>query len=306
MKGSVCVLGSFMMDLVAYAPRRPELGETLKGTSFAIAPGGKGFNQAVAASRAGAHTSMLGNLGRDTFGDTFLEVLTSEGINAVGIERHAKIGTGVGFPVVSSDGDNSIIIIPQSNDLADDEFVNRYAKLIQTSDALLLQLELPLSSSLTAARIAKEAGVAVVLTPAPVTSADVLDDFIGFVDILVPNQTEAAALAISTRGYKDQAEFLMKKFGCKGVVITLGLHGAYVTDGLSSEVIPAPKVEAVDTVGAGDTLCGYLSAQLAVGKDLFESTRFAIHAASLSATRAGAALSVPLASEVTSFVKDLA
>lgn len=306
MKGSVCVLGSFMMDLVAYAPRRPELGETLKGTSFAIAPGGKGFNQAVAASRAGAHTSMLGNLGRDTFGDTFLEVLTSEGINAVGIERHAKIGTGVGFPVVSPGGDNSIIIIPQSNDLADEEFVNRYAKLIQTSDVLLLQLELPLSSTLTAARIAKEAGVSVVLTPAPVTSVEVLDDFIGLVDILVPNQTEAAALATSKKDYKDQAEYLIKKFGCKGVVITLGSHGAYVTDGLSSEVIPAPKVETVDAVGAGDTLCGYLSAQMALGKDLFEAARYAIYAASLSATRAGAALSVPLASEVTSFIKALA
>ena len=118
-----------MMDLVAYAPRRPEQGETLKGTSFTIAPGGKGFNQAVSASRAGAHTSMLGHLGRDTFGDTFLEVLVSEGVNTTGIERDIKLGTGVGFPVVSSGGDNSIIIIPQSNDLADEEFVNRYTKL---------------------------------------------------------------------------------------------------------------------------------------------------------------------------------
>ena len=306
MKGSVCVLGSFMMDLVAYAPRRPEQGETLKGTSFAIAPGGKGFNQAVAASRAGAHTSMLGHLGSDTFGDTFLEVLISEGIDTTGIERDTNLGTGVGFPVVSSGGDNSIIIIPQSNDLADEEFVNRYAKLIENSDVLLLQLELPLSSSLRAARIAKEAGVSVVLTPAPVTSVEVLDDFIGLVDILVPNQIEAAALAFPKEGNKDQAEFLMKKFGCKGVVITLGLGGAYITDGLSSKVIPAPKVETVDAVGAGDALCGYLSAQLAVGKDLYEAARYAIYAASLSVTRAGAALSVPLASEVTSFAQTLA
>lgn len=306
MKGSVCVLGSFMMDLVAYAPRRPEQGETLKGTSFTIAPGGKGFNQAVSASRAGAHTSMLGHLGRDTFGDTFLEVLVSEGVNTTGIERDIKLGTGVGFPVVSSGGDNSIIIIPQSNDLADEEFVNRYTKLIENSDVLLLQLELPLSSSLRAARIAKESGVSVVLTPAPVTSVEVLDDFIGLVDILVPNEIEAAALAFPKEGIEDQAEFLLKKYGCKGVVITLGLQGAYITDGLSSEMIPAPKVETVDSVGAGDALCGYLSAQLAVGKDLYEAARYAIYAASLSVTRVGAALSVPLASEVTSFVQALA
>lgn len=294
------------MDLVAYAPRRPEQGETLKGTSFTIAPGGKGFNQAVSASRAGAHTSMLGHLGRDTFGDTFLEVLVSEGVNTTGIERDIKLGTGVGFPVVSSGGDNSIIIIPQSNDLADEEFVNRYTKLIENSDVLLLQLELPLSSSLRAARIAKESGVSVVLTPAPVTSVEVLDDFIGLVDILVPNEIEAAALAFPKEGIEDQAEFLLKKYGCKGVVITLGLQGAYITDGLSSEMIPAPKVETVDSVGAGDALCGYLSAQLAVGKDLYEAARYAIYAASLSVTRVGAALSVPLASEVTSFVQALA
>ena len=148
--------------------------------------------------------------------------------------------------------------------------------------------------------------MSVVLTPAPVTSVEVLDDFIGLVDILVPNEIEAAALAFPKEGIEDQAEFLLKKYGCKGVVITLGLQGAYITDGLSSEMIPAPKVETVDSVGAGDALCGYLSAQLAVGKDLYEAARYAIYAASLSVTRVGAALSVPLASEVTSFVQALA
>jgi len=294
-----------MMDLVVYAPRRPEQGETLKGSNFKTTPGGKGFNQAVAASRAGARTAMLGKLGSDTFGDTFLEVLASEGINSTGVTRDSKIGTGVGFPVVTPDGDNSIIIIPLSNDLADDEYVYRHADLIQTSDVLLLQLELPLSSAIAAARIAKESGATVVLTPAPVTSAEALNDFIGLVDILVPNQVEAAALAVSKEGNEDQAKFLMKQFGCKGVVITLGLNGAFVTDGLSVQVIPAPKVETVDAVGAGDTLCGYLSAQLAVGNDIFEAARYAIHAASLSVTRPGAALAVPLASEVTSFVQAL-
>ena len=100
-----------MMDLVVYAPRRPEQGETLKGSNFKTTPGGKGFNQAVAASRAGARTAMLGKLGSDTFGDTFLVVLASEGINSTGVTRDSKIGTGVGFPVVTPDGDNSIIII---------------------------------------------------------------------------------------------------------------------------------------------------------------------------------------------------
>jgi ribokinase len=300
--GRVCVLGSFMMDLIAYAPRRPEPGETMKGTGFTIAVGGKGINQAVAASRAGAKSSMLGNLGMDSFGDTFMETLTSEGIDSTGVERHADVGTGVGLPVVSADGDNSIIIIPQSNDLADESFVRRHADLIRASQVLLLQLELPTAGAIAAAKIAKEAGVKVVLTPAPVAS---LDAFVGLIDVLVPNQMEAAALTNEDDNVQKQATALMKMLGCKEVVITLGAKGAYVTNGTHSEIVLAPPVEAVDTVGAGDTLCGYLSARLAVGDDLFNATRHAVYAASLSVTRRGAALAAPYANEVDTFMSEL-
>jgi ribokinase len=300
--GRVCVLGSFMMDLIAYAPRRPEPGETMKGTGFTIAVGGKGINQAVAASRAGAKSSMLGNLGMDSFGDTFMETLTSEGIDSSGVERHSDVGTGVGLPVVSADGDNSIIIISQSNDLASEAFVQRHADLIRTSQVLLLQLELPTAGAVAAAKIAKEAGVKVVLTPAPVAS---LDAFVGLIDVLVPNQMEAAALTNEDDNVQKQATALMKMLGCKEVVITLGAKGAYVTNGTHSEIVLAPPVEAVDTVGAGDTLCGYLSARLAVGDDLFNATRHAVYAASLSVTRRGAALAAPYANEVDTFMSEL-
>jgi len=302
MNGRVCVLGSFMMDLIAYAPRRPEPGETMKGTGFTIAVGGKGFNQAVAASRAGAKSSMLGRLGRDSFGDTFMETLTSEGIDAAGVERDAEVGTGVGLPVVSADGDNSIIIIPRANDLADENFVRRHADLIRSSQVLLLQLELPTAGAVSAAKIAKEAGVKVVLTPAPVAS---LDAFVGLIDVLVPNQMEAAALTNENESVQNQAAALMKKLGCKEIVITLGSKGAYVTNGIKSEIVLAPPVDALDTVGAGDTLCGYLSARLATGDDLFSATRHAVFAASLSVTRRGAALAAPYANEVDTFMREL-
>jgi len=300
--GRVCVLGSFMMDLIAYAPRRPAPGETLKGSSFVIAVGGKGFNQAVAASRAGAQSWMLGRLGSDSFGNSFIETLASEGIDASGVEQDAELGTGVGLPVVSSDGDNSIIIIPRANDLADEDFVLRHADLIRASDVLLLQLELPKSGAVAAARIAKEAGVRVVLTPAPVAS---LDAFVGLIDVLVPNEIEAVALTNEADSIQNQAKALMKKLGCKEVVITLGPKGAYVTDGILSEMIVAPPVDTVDTVGAGDTLCGYLSARLAAGDDLFDATRHAVYAASLSVTRRGAALAAPRADEVATFLRGL-
>lgn len=302
MNGRVCVLGSFMMDLIAYAPRRPEPGETMKGTSFTIAVGGKGINQAVAASRAGASSSMLGCLGWDSFGDTFAETLTSEGIDSSGVERDTEAGTGVGLPVVSGDGDNSIIIIPRANDLADEKFVQRHADVIRASQVLMLQLELPTAGAVAAAKIAKEAGVKVVLTPAPVAS---LDAFVGLIDVLVPNEMEAAALTNEDDSVQRQATALMKKLGCKEVVITLGSKGAYVTNGTESEIILAPPVDAVDTVGAGDTLCGYLSARLAVGDDLFNAARHAVFAASLSVTRRGGALAAPYANEVDTFMREL-
>jgi len=296
------VLGSFMMDLVAYAPRRPERGETLKGDSFVIAVGGKGFNQAVAASRAGAQSSMLGRLGTDSFGDSFMETLVGEGIDASGVERDSEMGTGVGLPVVSSDGDNSIIIIPRANDLADEDYVQRHADLIRASQVLLLQLELPTSGAVAAAHIAKEAGVCVVLTPAPVAS---LDEYVGLIDVLVPNQVEAAALTDGIESVEDQAAALMTKLGCREVVITLGSKGAFVTDGKRAEMIFAPSVDSVDTIGAGDTLCGYLGARLSYGDNLFDATRQAVHAASLSVTRRGAALAAPKADEVETFMRDL-
>lgn len=291
-----------MMDLIAYAPRRPEPGETIKGSNFVIAVGGKGFNQAVAASRAGAQSSMLGRLGTDSFGDTFMQTLASEGIDASGVERDAELGTGVGLPVVSSDGDNSIVIIPRANDLAGQQFVQRHADLVKSADVLLLQLELPSSGAVTAARIAKEAGVRVVLTPAPVAS---LEDFIGLIDVLVPNEMEAAALAPGISDIEAQATYLMKKLCCKEVVITLGSKGAYVTNGAKSEIVLAPPVDALDTVGAGDTLCGYLGARLAAGDDLFDATRHAVYAASLSVTRNGAALAAPHAEETETFLREL-
>lgn len=302
MSGRVCVLGSFMMDLVAYTSHRPAAGETIRGNDFAIAVGGKGFNQAVAASRAGAQSFMLGRVGTDSFGDTFLEVLKNEGIDSTGVERDAEIGTGVGLPVVSANGDNSIIIIPRANDLADESFVNRHAGLIRSSDVLLLQLELPASGAVAAARVAKEAGVRVVLTPAPVAA---LDAYVGLIDVLVPNQVEAAALTSETFTLEEQADSLRKMLGCKEIVITLGAKGAFVSDGTSSEMILAPSVDSVDTVGAGDTLCGYLSARLSYGDNLFDAARQAVHAASLSVTRRGAALAAPAAAEVESFMREL-
>jgi ribokinase len=300
-KPKVTTLGSFMMDLVAYTPRRPKSGETLRGDSFAIALGGKGFNQAIAAGRAGAHSAMLGNLGTDSFGDDFMKAFGDEGVGASDIERSSELGTGVGLPVVTGDGDNSIIIIPQSNDLGNEKYIARHAKTIVDSDILLLQLELPTDGNLAAARLARENNVTVVLTPAPVAP---LDGWEGLVDVVVPNEGEAAALTGIEGDVAKQAAALSALLGCTYVVITLGSQGAFVTDGTRSEIVSAPAVTAIDTIGAGDTMCANLATRLASGDDIFTATKIGVYAASLKVTRKGAAMASPTPDEVRAFIAE--
>jgi ribokinase len=298
MSGKVCVLGSFMMDLIAYTSRRPFPGETIRGDSFVTALGGKGFNQAVAAARAGATTHMLGRLGTDDFGDRFIDALTEEKISAVGVERDPIEGTGVGLPVVESGGENSIIIVPRANDGADQLFVERHSQQIQAAQVLLLQLELPIVGALAAVRIAKDSGVRVVLNPAP--AADV-NQFTGLVDVIVPNEIEFVTLAGENGTMVARAMELRKRMNGTDVVITHGSKGVYVLDGDRLIEIGAPAVAVKDTIGAGDTFCGYLAARLALGDTVVEATNIAVKAASISVTRSGAALSAPYADEVLRF-----
>jgi ribokinase len=300
MTPKVVTLGSFMMDLVAYTPRRPKSGETIRGESFSIALGGKGFNQAIAAGRAGVHSAMLGNLGTDSFGDDFMKAFNDEGVQATDIERHAHLGTGVGhISVQTSDGDNSIIIIPQSNDLGDAAYVERHKQTIIDSNILLLQLELPIDGAVAAAKIAKENSVKVVLTPAPIAP---LDPYVGLVDVVVPNEGEAEELTGIKQGVEEQAKALSKMLGCSDVVITLGPKGCFVTDGTRGETIPAPAVTAIDTIGAGDTMCANLAARLAQGDDIFSAAKFGVYAATLKVTRKGAAMASPKPEEVLAFI----
>jgi ribokinase len=298
----VTTLGTFMMDLVAYTPRRPNNGETIRGESFSIALGGKGFNQAIAAGRAGVESAMLGNLGTDGFGDDFMRAFKEEGVQASDIERHPDLGTGVGhIGVQTSDGDNAIIIIPQSNDRADAAYIERHKKTILESDILLLQNELPKSGNVAAAKLAKTNGVKVILTPAPVGP---MDEFIGLCDLVVPNEGEAEAITgVSSNNPEEQAKALSKKFGCDQVVITLGPKGAFVLDGTKSEFISAPKVEALDTIAAGDTLCANLAAKLAQGADLFTAVKYGVFAATLKVTRKGSAMGSPTPNEVEQFME---
>lgn len=296
-KYDVCVLGSFMKDLVASADRRPLPGETLHGTGFAEFLGGKGVNQAIAAARMGARTAIVGTIGDDRYGEEFLDLLKADGVDTDWVVRHPELGTGVGLPLVLPDGSNSIIIVSRANSAITPADVEAAADLLTSSAVLSVQLELPVEASRAALQLASTAGVTTILTPAPVGPVD--PSLASFVDILVPNEVEAAALTGLNCDDESQVPAIAKRLAgewdLRGCVITLGSRGAYVLDlvaGIEARV-PAHRVATVDTVGAGDAFCGSLAASLAAGATLADAVRLANAAGALSTTVNGAAASAP-------------
>jgi ribokinase len=295
----VCVLGSFMKDLVASAERRPLPGETLHGTGFAEFLGGKGVNQAIAAARMGAVTAIVGTIGDDRYGEEFLELLSEHHVDTGWVARHPELGTGVGLPLVLPDGSNSIIIVSRANAAITPADVEAAADVLTASAVLSVQLELPIEASRAALRLASAAGSTTILTPAPAGPVD--PSLAEYVDILVPNEVEAAAL--TGMDCDDEAELpaiarrLSDEWNLRGCVITLGSRGAFVLDrsGRTEQQlrVTAHQVATIDTVGAGDTFCGSLAASLAAGAPLPDAVRLANAAGALSTTVSGAAASAP-------------
>lgn len=306
----VCVLGSFMKDLVATAERRPAPGETLHGTGFAEFLGGKGVNQAIAAARMGARTAIVGTIGDDRYGQEFLELLGADGVDTSWVSRHPELGTGVGLPLVFPDGSNSIVIVSRANAAITPAAIEAAADVVTGSAVLSVQLELPVEASRAALRIAAAAGVTTILTPAPVGPVDAA--LAESVDILVPNEVEAAALTGLDCDDESQVPVIARKLAeeweLRGCVVTLGSRGAYVLDRQNgSEVrVPAHRVDTVDTVGAGDAFCGSLAASLAEGAELVEAVRLANAAGALSTTLAGAATSAPARTEALALLNSSA
>lgn len=293
----VCVLASFMYDLVVTTPVRPRPGETVVGSSFETFVGGKGFNQAVAARRAGADVSVIGRLGDDSFGEEFRTFLHREGIAAEHVLADASSGTGVGLPVLESSGQNSIVVVPRANLQVTRHDVAAASGVIAAADVLLVQLELPMTTTLAAVRIAHGSGVRVVLNPAPY--AELPPDLLAMVDVLVPNEGELRELAGA--GPETAVEEVARTYwaGRRGaLVVTLGSDGALVLDGdAPPEHVPGLTVEAIDTIGAGDTFVGNLGARLGAGDTLREAVTVANAAAAVSVQRRGGAPATPRSDE---------
>ncbi|MER7833198.1 ribokinase [Streptomyces sp. NPDC095602] len=288
----ITVLGSTNMDLVAYVPRAPRLGETVTGREFRTVPGGKGANQAVAAARAGARVSMIGAVGSDDFGTRLRDALDESGVDT-SLLRTAGGPSGTAHIVVDDEGSNAIVVVPGANASVTGITPHDEAR-IAASDALLLQLELPLDAVLAGAQAARRHGVRTVLTPAP--AQPLPRDLLALVDLLVPNEHEAATLA-GVADPRAAAEELLRDV--PEVVVTLGAAGClYVARGADPVTVPARRVRAVDTTAAGDTFTGALAVALGEGRPVPDALAWASAAASLSVGRAGASSSMPHRAEI--------
>ena len=299
MTARVIVVGSLNMDLVARSSRIPKPGETIIGGEFRTVPGGKGANQAVAAARMGAEVSMVGRLGQDAFAQPLLENLSAAGIDYTFVKQDPGAATGVALIVVDNAGENSIVVASGANMRLTPEDVDAAASSIASADALLLQLENPLETVVRAAEVARHNGVTVLLNPAPARSLP--EQLLSLVDVLIPNETEAALLTglpVSTEEEATAAAAALQGLGVGSVIITLGERGAFFASGEKTVAIPAFDVTPVDTTAAGDAFVAGFGVALAEGRSMADSVRWGNAAGALAATKLGAQPSLPTREEV--------
>ncbi|PSO17881.1 ribokinase [Bradyrhizobium sp. MOS003] len=296
--GRVFVAGSINMDVVATADRHPRVGETVPGREVLYFPGGKGANQAVAASRLGAKTTLIGRLGKDSFGAELKTFLGAQGID-LGPVRDADTHTGTAIITVA-EADNTIVVIPGSNALVGTDDVADVP--LARGDVAVSQFEIPLPTITAFFRRAREAGVVTVLNPAPAQKMS--RELLALVDILVLNETELGFLAGSELSDGDDAVRIidvarqLQARADQTICVTLGRRGVLALVGREEIVVPGRAVKAVDTTGAGDCFVGALAAQLADGAPVRAALAFANAAASISVQRMGAGPSMPTAAEV--------
>ena len=310
MSKNVLVMGSFVADLAFRAVRLPAWGETLMGDSFALGPGGKGSNQAVAAARAGAKVRFMSKLGDDAFGRIARDLWQADGIDATLVGTSSTATGAAAILIDSMRGENAIIVVPGACFTLSPAEVDAAADAIGAAGVFLTQLELPLDTVQRGLEIARAAGVPTILNPAPAPTSPLPDALIGLADYFVPNETEAAlltGLTVETIEEAERAADSLLARGARNVILTLGSRGSLLRTGdrqstLISSFNAGPVLE---TTGAGDAFCGAFAAALAEGRSAADAARFASAGAGISVTRPGTAPSMPSRAEIeTLLVRD--
>ena len=295
--GKILVIGSSNTDMTIKSERLPAPGETILGGKFLMGAGGKGANQAVAAKRLGGDVTFVCKVGRDIFGDNAVKGYEKEGIDTSHILR-SDAPSGVALILVDAKAENSIAVAPGANGDLTPADIRNLRDVIAGASYLILQLEVPVETVLEAARIAHEAGVYVILNPAP--ACPLPGELFKYLSLITPNQTETALMTgiEADEASLDKAVDALRTKGVKDVVITLGSRGSLVCTGGKNEFVPACKVKAVDTTAAGDTFCGALCVALSEGKSLTEAAAFATKASALAVQKMGAQDSIPYRKDI--------
>jgi len=299
----IAVVGSYATGLTMKVKRLPASGETVLASGYRVDYGGKGSNQAVGCARLGAEVAFVARIGKDTFGEMALRLYREEGINTAFVQQTAKHPTGVGFILVEAgSGNNCIALDPGANELLSPEDVASCDPALESADVLLTQLEIRVSTAEAALSRARERGKMTILNPAPVRPlpASVLQ----LADVLTPNETEAKVLTGRSPDAAVDAEEVahdLIRSGVRWVVMTLGENGALIVTASSSRHVPAMRMSAVDTTGAGDAFNAGLATALASGESLESAVEIAVVIGGLAVTKEGVIPSLPKREEVVQF-----
>ncbi|MBY9012851.1 MAG: ribokinase [Candidatus Lokiarchaeota archaeon] len=303
----VLIIGSSNMDLNIYSQRFPKPGETVTGGVFKQFLGGKGANQAVASVRSGSKTIFIGKVGMDAFGNDMLSQLGNEGVNIEHIIRDPHESSGVAFILIDESGENMISVAPGANFKLTPDEVQVYSDVIKDAKCLIVQMEIPIETIEEIFKIASQGEVIKILNPAPLKP--IRSSILSKIDIIIPNEGELSQLHSLLKlnelvgNNKDkiiQASKNISKFGIKTIITTLGKNGCILYEAEEDRIteIPAIKVQAIDTVGAGDCFNGVVASKLCQGENILTSIKYATTAASIAITRKGAQASMPYANEI--------
>ena len=295
----ILVVGSLNADLVVRTPRFPQPGETISGDDLQVIPGGKGANQAVAAARLGASVSMLGRVGKDNFGDFLLNNLKANHVGSQLVQRD-EASTGTATIIVDSNGQNSIVLSAGANGKVSPADVESASFLHHK--LLLLQLEIPLPTVLSAAKRAKENNLRVILNPAPAKA--IPDELIALADFIIPNETELSLLTsmdVNDISSTEKAARVLLQRGAKNVIVTLGSRGALIVNKDTSTHVDTYKVNVVDTTAAGDAFIGGFASVLD-SSSLLDAVRYGCACGALATTKFGAQPSLPTKEDVEKFI----
>jgi ribokinase len=309
----VVIIGSSNMDLIIYSEKLPRSGETVTGGIYEQHLGGKGANQAVASTRAGSKTFFIAKIGKDDFGDLMVSKLLKEGIQIEYIIKDDKNPSGVAFIMVDKNGENMISVAPGANALLKPDDLKSLSILIKNATIILVQMEIPIETISEIFKIASEGKPLKILNPAPLKKIPLR--ILNSIDIIIPNEGELYQM---NRLYKlgdferEEQNLLvasrnLAKLGPKIVITTLGSKGCKIYQSKTDDIIQieAPRVNAIDTVGAGDCFNGILASYLSKGEELINAVKYAVVGASIAVTRKGAQESMPYLKEIEDKYKNL-